>query len=95
MYLVTSESMRAIDREAIDKHKIPSLELMEKAGQGIAERLLIHEIIDPASEHKVAVICGKGIFIISIRSRSTAGIGSDQLAVVINITLDRSKSISR
>ena len=60
MYLVTSASMRAIDREAIDKHKIPSLELMEKAGQGIAERLLIHEIIDPASEHKVAVICGKG-----------------------------------
>ena len=60
MYLVTSGLMRAIDREAIDKHKIPSLELMEKAGQGIAERLLIHEIIDPASEHKVAVICGKG-----------------------------------
>jgi len=60
MYLVTSESMRAIDREAIDKHKIPSLELMEKAGQGIAERLLSHNIIDPSTDDKVAVICGKG-----------------------------------
>ncbi len=60
MYLVTSESMRAIDREAIDRHKIPSLDLMEKAGQGIAERLLIHNIIDPATDNKVAVICGKG-----------------------------------
>ena len=60
MYLVTSESMRAIDREAIDKHKIPSLDLMEKAGQGIAERLLIHNIIDPSTDNKVAVICGKG-----------------------------------
>ncbi|MEE8404205.1 MAG: NAD(P)H-hydrate dehydratase [candidate division Zixibacteria bacterium] len=60
MYLVTSESMRAIDREAIDRHKIPSLDLMEKAGQGIAERLLIHNIIDPSTDNKVAVICGKG-----------------------------------
>ena len=60
MYLVTCESMRAIDLEAIDKHKIPSLDLMEKAGQGIAERLLIHNIIDPATDNKVAVICGKG-----------------------------------
>ena len=60
MYLVSCESMRTIDREAIDKHKIPSLDLMEKAGQGIAERLLIHNIIDPATDNKVAVICGKG-----------------------------------
>ena len=60
MYLVTSESMRAIDREAIDKHKIPSLDLMEKAGQGIAERLLTHNIIDPSTDNKIAVICGKG-----------------------------------
>ena len=60
MYLVTSGSMRAIDREAIDKHKIPSLDLMENAGQGIAERLLTHNIIDPSTADKVAVICGKG-----------------------------------
>ncbi len=60
MYLVTSESMRAVDREAIDKHNIPSLDLMEKAGQGIAERLLSHNIIDPSGDNKVAVICGKG-----------------------------------
>jgi len=60
MYLVTSELMRQIDRDAIDEHKIPSLELMENAGRGIAERLILLNIIDPASDTKVAVFCGKG-----------------------------------
>ena len=40
MKLVTSATMRQIDREAIDARGIPSEQLMEDAGQGIAERIL-------------------------------------------------------
>ncbi len=60
MYLVTAELMRQIDRAAIDKHRIPSLELMENAGRGIAERLILENIIDPSTDAKVVVFCGKG-----------------------------------
>ena len=60
MYLVTAELMRQIDRAAIDKHGISSLELMENAGRGIAEQLILQNIIDPASDAKVVIFCGKG-----------------------------------
>ena len=60
MYLVTSELMRQIDRDTIEKHKIPSLELMENAGRGIAERLILQNIIDPSVDAKVVIFCGKG-----------------------------------
>lgn len=60
MYLVTSELMRAIDREAIDHHKFPSLTLMENAGRGIAEQLLLYNIIDASEDNRVAIFCGKG-----------------------------------
>src|SRR3990170_7899044 len=60
MYLVTSELMRQIDQAAIEKHRLPSLELMENAGRGIAEQLILQNIIDPASAAKVVIFCGKG-----------------------------------
>ncbi len=60
MYLVTAELMRQIDQAAIDKHVMPSLELMENAGRGIAEQLILQNIIDPASDAKIVVFCGKG-----------------------------------
>ena len=59
MKLVTSDQMRQVDSEAIDKRKIPGDQLMEKAGRGIADAILDELLIDP-SQTKVAVFCGKG-----------------------------------
>ncbi len=58
MKLVTAALMRQIDREAIDKEGIPSLELMENAGRGIAER--IPALLTDSNEPCVAVVCGTG-----------------------------------
>ena len=59
MKLVTSELMRQIDREAIDKVGIPGADLMENAGQGIARGILT-DIIQSTEPLKIAVFCGKG-----------------------------------
>ena len=59
MKLVTSETMRQIDREAIDGRGIPSEQLMENAGQGIAERILAN-LMPSAGSGSAAVFCGKG-----------------------------------
>ena len=53
--LPDADQMRAIDRWAIDELKIPSLDLMERAGTGLA-RL----VEDVAADGLVAVVCGKG-----------------------------------
>jgi hydroxyethylthiazole kinase-like uncharacterized protein yjeF len=53
--LLDAETMRAVDRWAIDVRGVPSLELMERAGAGVTravERL--------APDGPVAVVCGKG-----------------------------------
>jgi ADP-dependent NAD(P)H-hydrate dehydratase / NAD(P)H-hydrate epimerase len=53
--LPDAETMRAIDRWAIDEQGVPGLDLMERAGTGVAravERL--------APDGPVAVVCGKG-----------------------------------
>ncbi len=60
MYLVTAEMMRQIDRAAIDRHSTPTLELMENAGRGIAEQLILQNVIDPALYAQVIIFCGKG-----------------------------------
>jgi NAD(P)H-hydrate epimerase len=53
--LAAASEMRAVDAWAIDELRIPSLELMERAGAGLAR--LVAEI---APEGRVAVVCGKG-----------------------------------
>ncbi|NIS15727.1 MAG: NAD(P)H-hydrate dehydratase [candidate division Zixibacteria bacterium] len=59
MKIVTAEQMQDIDKTAIKGRGIPSLELMENAGRGIAEYL--YEISDDdVTAKSVAVICGKG-----------------------------------
>ena len=53
--LLDAETMRGVDRWAIEERGVPSLELMERAGAGvtrIVERL--------AADGAVAVVCGKG-----------------------------------
>jgi NAD(P)H-hydrate epimerase len=47
--------MRAIDRWAIEEQGVASLELMERAGEGVAR--LVEEIVP---DGPVAVVCGKG-----------------------------------
>ena len=47
--------MRAVDRWAIEKSGVPSLELMEAAGRAVAEA-----VAELAPEGPVRVVCGKG-----------------------------------
>jgi hydroxyethylthiazole kinase-like uncharacterized protein yjeF len=58
MKLVTSESMRAIDRECIDNAGIPGLKLMESAGVGTAR--FIERTVGPLAGKRITVVCGKG-----------------------------------
>ena len=50
--------MQEMDRQAIETHAIPGLELMETAGQGAA-RVLLAQFADQA-EDGVGIVCGKG-----------------------------------
>ncbi len=58
MEILTGEKMRAADRHAIETVGIPSLELMEAAGAGIAAALLGGE--PDIRQKTVTVVCGKG-----------------------------------
>ena len=58
MKLVTSSQMRNIDKKTIDGIGIPGLELMEKAGVGVA--LVAKEMLGEAKNKKVAIFCGRG-----------------------------------
>jgi NAD(P)H-hydrate epimerase len=53
--LYDAEGMRAVDRWAIEKQGIPSLELMEAAGRAVAE-----VVAELAPEGPARVVCGKG-----------------------------------
>jgi hydroxyethylthiazole kinase-like uncharacterized protein yjeF len=50
-----ADEMRAVDAWAIDKQKVPSLELMEAAGQAVARAAA-----ERAGDGRVVVVCGKG-----------------------------------
>jgi NAD(P)H-hydrate epimerase len=58
MILVTAGEMREMDRQTIEGHGIPGLELMEKAGCG-ATRMLLDQFADRVKAG-VGIICGKG-----------------------------------
>ncbi len=55
---VTTAEMRAYDKYAIEKLKIPGLVLMENAGRSVAEAILRH--YGPVKEKSVLIFCGKG-----------------------------------
>jgi NAD(P)H-hydrate epimerase len=57
MKAVTAAEMREIDRQAIEKYGIPSYELMEKAGEAVAEEAA--RLAGPAPK-KILVLAGKG-----------------------------------
>jgi len=53
--LLDAEQMRATDEWAIETKSVPSLELMERAGEGLADAVSRH-----APAGRVVVVCGKG-----------------------------------
>lgn len=56
--LLKAETMRQIDRTAIEEMKVPSLTLMENAGRGVAEAVLAQYGTDGA--RRVVIVCGRG-----------------------------------
>jgi ADP-dependent NAD(P)H-hydrate dehydratase / NAD(P)H-hydrate epimerase len=56
MKIVTSAEMREIDRLTTEKHKAPSLTLMENAGSAVA-RFVLRQY---PNANKITVVCGKG-----------------------------------
>src|SRR5678816_4573458 len=58
MFVVTAEQMREMDRLTIQKYGVPSLTLMERAGEGIAKAIL--ERFGRAAKKGVLVVAGKG-----------------------------------
>ncbi|MGH8003989.1 MAG: NAD(P)H-hydrate dehydratase [Limisphaerales bacterium] len=58
MLLPTLRQMAAIDREGMEGLKIPVLDLMEKAGMGVAASAI--DFLGKATGKKIAVLAGKG-----------------------------------
>ena len=58
MLVVTAEQMRELDRLTIQKHGVPSLTLMERAGEAIARAIL--ERFARNAKKGVLVVAGKG-----------------------------------
>ena len=58
MIVVTAEQMREMDRLTIQKYGVPSLTLMERAGQSIAQAIV--ERFSPHAKKGVLVVAGKG-----------------------------------
>ena len=58
MKVVTPKEMQALDRQAIDECGIPSLRLMERAGEGVV-RVLEHTY-GPMRDTRVSIVVGQG-----------------------------------
>ena len=59
MKLTTSAQMRELDRIAIEKREIPSIDLMERAAEGMASAVL-DLLPDKPSRCRIAALCGVG-----------------------------------
>ena len=59
MKLATAAQMKELDRQAIEEQGIPSIDLMERAAQGVVKAVL--ELLpDKPGKCRVAVFCGSG-----------------------------------
>ena len=58
MFVVSAEQMREMDRLTIQKYGVPSLTLMERAGEGITKAIL--ERFGRPAKKGVLVVAGKG-----------------------------------
>ena len=59
MNLATAAQMREMDRQAIEERGIPSLELMERAAEGVAQAAL-ELLAEKPSRCRAAAVCGSG-----------------------------------
>jgi hydroxyethylthiazole kinase-like uncharacterized protein yjeF len=55
--VVTASEMSAIDRETIRGH-VPGIDLMERAGKGVADELLRYA--KPPKTSRIVIVCGRG-----------------------------------
>ena len=62
MPVVTAEAMRDLDRLAVEKYKIPVLDLMENAGRAVAleTRKAVESFGRPIAGARLVVCCGRG-----------------------------------
>ena len=58
MKILTASQMQRVDRLTTEKYGVPSLALMETAGQGVV-RLLLGRFAPP-EKHRIAILCGRG-----------------------------------
>ena len=58
MKVVTAPQMREIDRRTIEQEGVPSLTLMENAGQGVFQ--VVREYLADEGRPRVVVLCGRG-----------------------------------
>src|SRR5215470_290924 len=58
MLIVTSQEMRELDRLTIEKYRVPSLRLMENAGEAVADALVAR--FAKQAKAGVLVVCGTG-----------------------------------
>jgi len=58
MKVLTAEQMREVDRLTTERYGIPSLQLMENAGAGVADYLERH--FSDLATRNIVVLCGKG-----------------------------------
>ncbi len=59
MKLASAKQMRDLDNEAIQRRGIPSIDLMERAAEGVAEAALALLPVRPGKA-RAAVLCGAG-----------------------------------
>ena len=58
MKILTASQMQRIDRLTSEDYGVPSLTLMENAGQGVLQLLL--DRLVPLEKHHITILCGKG-----------------------------------
>ena len=58
MKILTAAEMQRIDRLTTERYGVPSLTLMENAGQHVVNFLA--ERLAPLGQHRIAILCGKG-----------------------------------
>ena len=60
MKLASAAQMRELDRQAIEERHIPSIDLMDRAAEGVAQAVLRLLPGRPGKHCRVAVFCGAG-----------------------------------
>ena len=87
MKAITSEMMREIDSATIEGRGIPGIDLMERAGSGVAARII--DLLGDTRGKGVSIFCGRGNnggdgFVVA-RILSEAELGSDATDKIIDL----------